>query len=204
MSRNAIVLEKAASEASFPLHTAQIPIEEPLPSGEYVDLIRRLFHSPSAVAVVRSGSRAAVAGVCAGIAAELAAAGKRVVVVPVEKLLRMSAIAAPNKTSFMPGNTRNVWVWPSPLGQQIEFFKSSTAEQGDNWLDCLRRNFDAVLLDCTALDVTPSVAEFALMAEAAVLVAEAGRSTRQQVQRDQRALEIRGVRLAGCVLLRRR
>jgi hypothetical protein len=204
MSRNSAVLEKAASEISFPLPTAQVPIEEPSASGEYLDLIRRLFHVPSALAVVRSGSRIPAVAVSEGIAAELAASGKRVVVVPVEKLLRMKTIAVPDKTSFMPGIARNIWVWPSPLGQQIEFFKSSTAEQADNWLDCLRRNFEAVLLDCTALEVTPSVAEFASTAEAAVLVAEAGRSTRQQIQRDQRTLQVRGARLAGCVLVRRR
>jgi Mrp family chromosome partitioning ATPase len=204
MSRNSVVLEKAASEASLPLHAAQTPIEATARSGEYLDLIRRLFHHPSVVAVVSSGSGGSAAGVSEEIAAELAASGTRVVVVPVANLLRMNPIAVPDRTAFMPGSARNVWLWPSPLGQQIEFFKSRGPADPDSWLDCLRRNFDSVLLDCSAGEVTPGIADIAAMADAVVLVAEAGRTTRQQIQRDQRALQLRDAKLAGCILLRRR
>jgi hypothetical protein len=204
MSRNAVVLEKAASEPSFPLHTAPIPIETPPRSGEYLGLIRHLFHTPSAVAIVGGGPRVQAAGVSEAITAELSASGKRVVLVPVEKLLRINPLLAPDRTSFMQGSARNVWVWPAPLGQQIDFFRTGASGQTENWLDCLRRNFEAVLLDCTALALTASAAEIASMADATVLVAEAGKSTRQQIQRDQRTLQIRGAKLAGCILLRRR
>jgi len=204
MSRNSVVLEKAASGASLPLRAAQTPIETPARSGEYLDLIRRLFHHPSAVAIVSSGSGGSATGVCEEIAAELGTSGSRVVVVPVANLLRMNPIAVPDKTAFLPGSTRNVWLWPSPLGRQIEFFKSRAPADPDGWLDCLRRNFDSVLLDCSVGEVTPGVADVAAMADAVVLVAEAGRTTRQQIQRDQRALQLRDAKLAGCILLRRR
>lgn len=204
MSRNSVVLEKAASKTSFPRYATQTPIETPARPGEYLDLIRRLFHRPSAVAIVGSGAGGSANGVCEEIAAELAKSGKRVVVVPVASLLRMNPIVVPDKTAFMPGSARNVWLWPSPLGQQIEFFKSHGAADADSWLDCLRRNFDSVLLDCSAGEVTPGVADIAAMVDAVVLVAEAGRTTRQQIQRDQRALQLRDAQLAGCILLRRR
>jgi Mrp family chromosome partitioning ATPase len=68
----------------------------------------------------------------------------------------------------------------------------------------LRRDFDAVLLECPPVETAPAAAAIAAMADATVLVIEACRTTKQQIQRDQQALQLRGVKLAGCILMRRR
>ena len=169
------------------------------PPKEYGELIQRLFQGPSAVAIVGIGLEKGVVGVCEGIAKELAAAGKRVVIVPVDSLLR-------SETSLISMLARNVWRWPSPLGRPLEFFNSSESKQPDaeNWLDVLRRNFDSVLLDCPAVDMMFGVTEVAAMADAAVLVVQSGQTSRNQVQDDQRALQLRGATLAGCILLQGR
>ena len=57
-----------------------------------------------------------------------------------------------------------------------------------------------MLLDCPALDQTPSVAGLAALADATVLVVESGQ-TAKQVKADQGVLESNGATLAGCVLV---
>ncbi|MCU1261955.1 MAG: protein tyrosine kinase [Bryobacterales bacterium] len=203
MSKNFAVLRKAGSE---PSRATQPHVEPAAPRREYAELIRLLFESPRAVAIVGIGSDKGVAGVCEGLAKELALSGKRVVIVPVERLLRMNPITIPDETALMTGIAQNVWLWPSPLGRPIGFFHSCESKPAgaNNWLDALRRNFDAVLLDCPVLDTTFGVTEVAAMADGAVLVVEAGRTSTEQILRDQRALQLGGATLAGCILLRRR
>jgi hypothetical protein len=170
----------------------------PLPSSEkYGELIHRLFQGPSVVAIVGIGVENGVVGVCEGIASELAASGQRVVIVPVDSLLR-------SETTLISTSARNVSLWPSPLGRPLEFFNSSELNQanGDGWLDALRRNFDSVLLDCPAVDMMFGVTEVAAMADAVVLVVQAGQTSKQQIQDNKRALQLRGATLAGCILLR--
>ena len=196
MSKNALILEKSTSPSPALL--------ESLPSsGEYLDLIRTLFQSRAVVAVVDSGSGARAPEACRGIAAELAASGNRVVIVQVASLLRMNQF--PDATACLPGRVPNVSLWPGTAGAPVEFFQSPAPEpSAGNWLGALRRNFDSVLLDCPPVETAPAGAAIAAMADAAVLVVEACRTTKQQIQRDQQALQLRGVKLAGCILMRRR
>jgi Mrp family chromosome partitioning ATPase len=206
MSRNFAVLSKSASAMS-PAAPREWASQPAAPSAEYVELIRRVFHGCSVVAVVGSGFDG-VAGVCDDIAAELAASGKRVVVVPVDRLLNMSPAAVTSETVLVPGSSPNVWHWPSSLNRQIEFFKSQSAVRmdPDKWLDFLRQNFDSVLFSCPPLELPAAdgVTEIAAMADVAVLVVEADRTPKQRIQRDQRALQSRGVKLAGCILVKRK
>ena len=186
MSRNYAILEKSGSEAVAP-------------AGCYSELIRRLFQTPAAVAIVSHGA----AHICEDIAAELAAGGKRVIIVPVDTLLRMSSVPVPHQPDYVPGRIENVWLWPAPAGARIGFFKSRVPADAIKWLESLRLSFDAVLLDCPAPETASGSAEIAAMADSAVLAVEAG-ATRQQVQRDQQALQSKGVKLAGTILIRRR
>ena len=196
MSKNALILEKAASKP--PALLEAVPS-----SGEYSDLIRSLFQGRSVVAVVDGGSGSRAPEACRGIAAELAASGNRVVIVQVASLLRMSQL--PDARACLPGRAPNVSLWPSTVGAPVEFFQSPAPEpSAGNWLGALRRNFDSVLLDCPPVETAPAAAAIAAMADAAVLVVEACRTTKQQIQRDQQALQLRGVKLAGCILMRRR
>jgi Mrp family chromosome partitioning ATPase len=196
MSKNALILEKSTSPSPALL--------ESLPSsGEYLDLIRTLFQSRAVVAVVDSGSGARAPEACRGIAAELAASGNRVVIVQVASLLRMSQF--PDARACLPGRAPNVSLWPGTAGAPVEFFQSPASAPSDgNWLASLRRDFDAVLLECPPVETAPAAAAIAAMADATVLVIEACRTTKQQIQRDQQALQLRGVKLAGCILMRRR
>ena len=193
MSKNALVLERIESEARA------TPITEAPRSGEYLELIRRHFRPHSAVAIVAAGPARNAADVCEKIAAELAASGNRVVIVPGNALLQMNPGAPPEASDCSPARTPNVWFWPPAAGARIEFFNSNvpSGHPAGPWLDSLRQSFDSVLLDC------PSV-EVAAMADVAVLVVEAGRTTRQQIQHGQRALQLGRVPLAGCILLQRR
>lgn len=187
MSRNYAILEKSGSTAA-------------VPAGCYSELIRCLFRTPAAVAIVSRGA----ALICEDIAAELAAGGKRVVIVPVDALLRMSNVPVPHQADYLPGRIENVWHWPVPAHVRIGFSKSRVPADTIHWLESLRLNFDAVLLDCPALETAPDSAEIAAMADAAVLAVETGVTTKLQVRRDQQALEAKGVKLAGSILIGRR
>jgi hypothetical protein len=205
MSKNAKILEKAALSARRPKSEARPNAEIVGRSRAYEDLCRGLFQSCSAVAIVGSGSITGVTGVCEGIATELAASGNRVIVVSVENLLRMSRKMISDDTAFSPaGNVPNVWLWPSTTGQRKELFKSRATEIEGHWLDSLRKNFDSVLLDCPPVDATSGVADVVAMADAAVLVVEAGHTPRHQIINDQNALKVRGANLVGCILMQRR
>jgi hypothetical protein len=198
MSTIAAVLERAPSAAAPPAPLRPLPR-----SGEYPDLIRRLFQSRAVVAVIGAGSGSRSEKACRGIAAELAANGHRVVVVRVGTLLLANRF--PAATGCLPLRMPNVWLWPSPHDAPAEFFPSPLAPSPESdWLASLRRDFDSVLLECPPVKVAPATAEFAALADAAVLVVESRQIARQQIQRDQRALELRGVKLAGCVLMRQR
>jgi Mrp family chromosome partitioning ATPase len=197
MSNNALILERTADPAVSPAPV--LPVHS---SGEYLDLIRRHFHPHSAVAIVPAGAGRNAADVCENIAAELAVSGNRVVIVSVDALLRMNPVATPHESDCIPGRIPKVWRWPSAPGTQIQLSKSRVPDDPPgNWLDSLRLTFDAVLLDCPAAETAPAAAQLAALADVAVLVVEAGRTTRQQIQRDQRALQSRGVKLAGCILM---
>jgi Mrp family chromosome partitioning ATPase len=197
MSSNALSLAKAAPTA------AEAPLK-PLPRpGEYLDLVCRLFRSRAVLAVIGAGSGSRSAEACRGIAAELAASGHRVVIVPVESLLQTNPL--PPATACVAGKVPNVWLWPDTPSAPVEFFQSCPTSPADSdWLAPLRREFDAVLLDCPSIDSEPAVPEIAALAEVAVLVVESGLTPKPKIQRDQRMLEIRGVKLAGCILMQRR
>jgi hypothetical protein len=203
MSNYANILERTALEESLVAHPA-IAREVPR-SREYLELIHRHFQTRSAVAIVAVGSGQGAGHVCEDIAAELVLSGNHVVIVSVEALLRMNPMATPDESGCSPGKTPKVWLWPSAAGGQVEFLKPrGPADPAGTWLDSLRLTFDSVLLDCPAAETAPAAAQLAAMADAAMLVVEAGRTTRQQIQQDQRALQLRGVKLAGCILMRRR
>ncbi|MGA2114617.1 MAG: hypothetical protein ABSH56_07690 [Bryobacteraceae bacterium] len=198
MSRNSLILERATLKRTTPGLTETVTH-----TGEYLGLIRQLFRGPSVVALVESGTGTRSAEACRGIAAELAASGNRVVIVQVRALLAMSEI--PEVAAYQPGRVANVSLWPSTVGAPIEFFQSpaSVPSHGD-WVGFLRRDFDSVLLDCPCVETAPSAGAIAAQADAAVLVVEAGKTSRRQIQGDQEALRLRGVKLAGCILMRKR
>jgi Mrp family chromosome partitioning ATPase len=180
-------------------------------SNDFVELIRSLFQHPSAIAIVGSccapdsdtGPDSA-SFVAEGLAAELGSTGNRVVVVPVTKLLRMNPVILSERSAFLPGRDPHVWMWPASFGQTLEFFECGDSRGKGDWLDSLRRNFYSVVLDCPYVEGMPGVTEVAAMADAAVLAVEAHRTSREQIQRNQQVLQVRGIRIAGCILIQER
>jgi polysaccharide biosynthesis transport protein len=212
MSRNFELLAKGAAEASLARST-HTPTARVGPARAYSEVIRRLFHAPSAVAIVDSRSRKPGTGVCETIGIELAARGKRVVVVPILKMLRMDLPATPVEGYLTPGGTENVWLWlpgrepngshPAAMAPDpIESLWRPLLPQG-NWLTALRCSFDSVLLDCPPIHTAPGVPAIAALADSTVLVVEAGRRSKQRIQRDQQEFESGGAKLVGCILVRR-
>ena len=155
------------------------------------------------VAIVDSGPGRRGPEACRGIAAELAASGSRVVIVNVEALLRTNRI--PEVNAFVPGRAPNVSLWPPEAAAPVEFFQSPTeVPASEDWLGSLRQGFDSVILDCPAADSAPAAAGIAAIADATVLVVEARRTSKRQIQRTQRTLQLRGAKLAGFILMRKR
>jgi hypothetical protein len=212
MSRNFVVLGKSASSVSFaapsgnPAAASAASVGSASPLREYQHLIQRLFQGPAAVAIVggdNGASPESVSPIAERLAAELAACGKQVVIVPVHRLLRMNMSAMVDDRAFGPGTVPQVWVWPEPVSRQIEFFKSRASDDRGNWLDTLRRHFDSILLDCPHAEGAPGVTEVGAMADAVVLAVEAGRTSKEQIQQQQRALQFRGAKVAGSILIQR-
>ena len=192
MSRNFDILEKETPEKVPP------GIRRP---AEFRGLIHRLFHGHSAAAFIGPGSDSPTSEACWELARELAVDGNRVVIVDVDRMLHVTPLPGPSACS--PGLASNVWIWPSGADASIESLPSAPSGESD-WLISLRKAFDAVLLDCPALETEPAAAEIAARADAGVLVVEAGHSKKKQIRQDERALERRGVNLVGCILMRRR
>jgi hypothetical protein len=172
-------------------------------SGEYAHLVRRLFRSHSALAVIGIGQKSRSAEALQGIASELGACGNRVVVVTSEGLLRNEDPSM--RSRYRSESAPNVWYWPDGPGSSAGFDAETLEKSNEvDRLGYLCREFDVVLLDCAAADCSPSTAEVAALADAAVLVVEAGQTPKRRIQDFQRILETRGVRLAGCILMERR
>src|SRR6185312_15841996 len=163
MSRNFAVLGKAAATPAGTRHPSEATLDPRAGANaaEFGELVRRLLPGAEVVAVISSGPADDATAICEGIAAEFSRAGKRVVLVSVDKLLPMDIVTLPDENAFMPGPSRNIWLWPSPVGQQIEFFKPRAQLGAENWLDLLRRNFDFVVLDCPSPQTAPLSAAIA-------------------------------------------
>lgn len=197
MTRNNLLLAKSDSPAARP-----VPAVPRAP--EYNELVRRLFRTRSVVAVIGAAAGSRSCEACRGIAAAAAAAGHRVVVANAKSVLAGNPLSAAADCS--PGRVPNVWLWPAiaaPIEEDIDSETDSPSQETD-WVTPLRREFEAVLLDCPSRESDPGGAEIAAMADAAILVVESGVTSKQQIQEDQRYLELRGVKLTGCILIERR
>jgi Mrp family chromosome partitioning ATPase len=68
----------------------------------------------------------------------------------------------------------------------------------------LRANSDCVLIDCKPLDTSADLLRFAAVADGVVLVVEAGRTTKDELERAGRLIQEARGKLLGCVLNKRR
>jgi hypothetical protein len=161
-------------------------------------LIDAMFRLNSAVCVFGDGDTGTRA--CEELAAELSMLQRRVVVVSVLKLVQMNPILHPGITGFAQGTGGKFWLWP-PSNYQTLVLPSQTSKPAEDWFFALCRNFDSVLLDCPELQRSPECAPIAIMAESAVLAVEIGRTSKEQILRNQHILQATGMKIAGSLLI---
>lgn len=194
MLRDALHVEKA-------VYSAEGAGLHPVPrSGEYAGLIRRLFRRHSALALIGVDRTSRTAEATRGVAAELGTAGNRVLVIAAHRLVRSDIPSV--TTGYSKDAVPNVWLWPDGAGVLHPAVEESPDEL--DWLSCHCRVFDAVLLECPPITVSPETAEIAALADAAVLVVEAARTPKREIEHVQRLLELQEVKLAGSILMKRR
>jgi Mrp family chromosome partitioning ATPase len=199
MSSKFAVLGKALTAAS----DESLRVPTAANGGEYKELVRRLFQGRTAVAVVGSGMNTGVTTICKAIACELSRLGRRVVLVSVNTLLQSDSLSHSENPADLPTKEQPYWYWPPLVRTQMERVKPHTpGSMSKNWLDSLRRDFDAIVLDCPPLITLPGSAAIAAMADSTVLAVDAQRTPKHQILLDQRLLVLSNVHLAGCILVK--
>jgi Mrp family chromosome partitioning ATPase len=170
------------------------------------ELIRRMFtgeESKQVVAFISSLRGEGVTHVCRSVAAELAASQDCTVVV-----VDGWALAEHEESEDLGGleahtlvGSSEVWVWPSrDSAGKRDAPRDRIPYEFNLTLEQLRREYDFVLLDCPAVEFGRAGIALAAKAQKTILVVKEGRVSRRTVASAQRSLEIRGARLAGCVL----
>ena len=190
------VLEKASPQiALFPANGAALAGPSPVPGRRaYAELAARLFGDSGrrVVAFASAGHGEGVTYTVRGLAAELSRAGRRVVVLDGD--LRRLRLAGPDVLEREPYSP------PPILGAPL----ASQSEQEPAALAGLRDRYDCILLDSGSLQVSANLLRLAPAADGVVLVVEAGRTAKEQVERAVRVIrEARGT-LIGFILNKRR
>ena len=109
----------------------------------------------------------------------------------------------------------NLWLLPETEDEggtnQLEKYRGPSepdawhieAEFGADRIGALRVSFDYVLIDCPTLNTSSEATLLAPFVDGTVIVVEAGRSRRDQIQRAQQMVELADGRLLGFVLNKR-
>jgi Mrp family chromosome partitioning ATPase len=179
----------AIRERTFPAAGATIASDAPPASRADAELAARLFGGmvrPKVIAFTSANSREGVTRVVLGLAAELARAGCHATVLDGAERLARSPIletADPSRPS-----TGISWT-PYPGGERL-------------WE--MRDNSDCVLVDCGSLERSVDLLHFASMADGVVVIVEAGRTSKHQIEWVAKLIREVGGTLLGCVLNKRR
>ncbi len=206
MSRSAFVLKQIESQATLSDVSGISASDLPLAGGRYDELIERVFGGLEPVRVVAFAavsSGQAVQHVTRGVASALTFGNeRRVLVVDGWSLLSIASEEGLNSTACARTDDHSeVWSWPGNRAGNRRSIKNSRERHFlAAWLDRMRRDFDYVLLECPPVDVD-SNAFPAMLAERVVLVVS-DTKPRKEIRLAQSILEIRGARVAGCVLYR--
>jgi len=154
---NYAVLEKAGIEP--------VPVLPSRPAEAYLELIRRLFQTAAAVAIVGgTGLRPGRGLECVRESpAELAASRQPRGRCAGGHAAAHEPVPVPGETAYAPGPAQNVWFWPAPSGAPIEFFKSRVPVGTAQLARFSAPQFNSILLDCPAPETAPGSAEIAAM-----------------------------------------
>lgn len=167
----------------------------PVVARPYAELAARLFGvaSPRAIiAFVAVHRGEGVTHTVRGVAAELARAGKSVAAL--DSALRTMPVggAEPIDAEFEPV--------PQILGAPL----SAEPAAEVTVIPHLHDRYDCVLLDCGALETSVDILRFAPVADGVVLVVEAGRTGKEQIDRAVHVVREAKGKLLGVVLNKRR
>jgi Mrp family chromosome partitioning ATPase len=197
MSKYAVVLEKASPRADSLAPRAPASASSNRASGQraYAELSAKLFPAtgPGRVVVFASVNRGeGVTRTVRGLAAELMRSGKTVVT------LDGALHGSPAPDMCLPDDTLRIE--PAILGAP----RAAEPETASKLIASLRERYDCILLDCGSLESSADLLRLAPLSDGVVLVVEAGRTGKDQIDRAARVIgEAQGT-LLGCVLNKRR
>jgi Mrp family chromosome partitioning ATPase len=168
----------------------------------------------SVVAFTSSESGEGVSFVAGSFGVELARkTGKRTLIADLNTLQHIDIFHYSRVLKFCyRTKVKNLFVLPTEDQLEIQEEKSSNLptktmhsdfERGLNNLQTLRYVFDFVLLDCPSLKSSGDAALFAEAANAVIIVVEAERTRKEQVQNAIQTIERTKGNLLGCVLNKR-
>jgi len=196
MSTYVSVLEKASPQTDlFPTRAAALAAPPPVPARRaYAELAARLFGDSGyrVVAFSSAGRGEGVTRTVRELARELTCAGRSVVVLDGDlRRLRLPGLDVPESEPGSP---------PPILGAPLV----TESEQQPTTLAALRDRYDCILLDWGSLQASVNLLRLASAADGVVLVIEAGRTAKEQVEHAVQVIrEARGT-LLGFVLNKRR
>ncbi len=139
--------------------------------------------------------------VARALGAQIAAyTGGEVLIVKAATLATLSSSTIESCESFLIRCGSGLWMDTGLEGRAI----AKPAERIEPELArALRRKFAYVLIDCDALSQSSEAVALGREIDATVLVAAAGRSQKQDIQRAARLLTVAEVRFMGCILNKR-
>jgi Mrp family chromosome partitioning ATPase len=200
MGKHATVLQKALPHPDLDPFAATAAHSAPLPctlaGRAYSELANRLFTGPTARSVVAFAAvnrGEGVTHIVRGVAAELVRCGKRVAVLDGGlSHLQIPGMAIPEIDAELG---------PAILGAPLP---AEPANEPARLITALRERYDSVLLDCGSLERSVDLLRFTPWTDGVVLIVEAGRTAKEQIDRAAHIIrEARGAFL-GFVLNKRR
>lgn len=194
MSKYAAVLEKALPHSdAAPPQPAVPPASRPVSSQRpFAELAAKIFPASGSgqVAAFVSVQRGeGVTRTVSGLATELARSRKSVV-----------ALDGSLQAAGMRGLDDGLRIEPIILGAP----NLVEAETDLTRIEALRQRYDGILLDCGSLESPADLLRLAPLSDCVLLVVEAGRTEKAQIDRAARVIHEAGGTLAGCVLNKRR
>ncbi len=191
----------------------------PVRRVRYLQLIRSVFSVADkprrTLALVSLTPQGGTSTVIGGLGAEMAFfLGESVVAANTQDLQGLDSVNADRIIQrCTESRIANLWRLNSSAPPSLQPEKSTRAPQWQlvpcsDWqgqsVRALRDTFDYVLLDCPALSISSDVLILAPQVDGVVLVVEAERTTREQVQRACRQISMSGGEVLGFVLNKRK
>lgn len=197
MSKYAVVLEKSASHADLlaPRGPALAGVNRPSGQRAYAELAAKLFQAsgPARVVAFASANRGeGVTRTVRGLSSELVLSGKTVVTLD-------GALHGSPALDMRLADER-LRIEPAILGAP----RAAAPETASTFVTGLRERYSCILLDCGSLESSTDLLRLAPLSDGVVLVVEAGRTGKDQIDRAARVIREAGGTLLGCVLNKRR